>query len=223
MLQDPNLYSKIVNGGFFATGFVASTDSRQIPIVAVFPTGDMRWDAAQAVEWVKLGVPALENFMATPFPSSRITITYGFAVGAAGGSGNINIEDQGTYESRWLQGMQPYECTVYHELSHSYILNEALNQFLELYQYNLVHTGSTALQNWTVWRVPSADRSGVFAILDIYQLIGNAAMSNAYKNLYPINPPYAGPLSQQCQQAFVDQAPSNLKTQVAALAARIYP
>jgi hypothetical protein len=221
MLQDPNLFNTIVGGGFFAVDFVASTNGRQIPIVAVFPSNDMRSETAQAVQWVKLAIPILESFMATPFLTNQIRIWYGFKIGSSGGGGSIWPEDQATYESRWRQGMLPYEPVFYHELGHSYIGHESLNQFLELYQYNLIHTGSTAYNEWTNFRVPPENWPWITAILNIYQLIGPEAMANAYRIIYTINPPYGTPLSQQCQQVFVDQAPNNLKSQVATLAAQI--
>lgn len=221
LLQDPNLYSSIVRGGFFAVDFVASTNGRQISIVAVFPTNDMRSEATQAVQWVRLGIPLLENFMATPFPMTQIRIWYGFRIGNLGGGGSIWSEDQGTYESRWKQGMSPYEALYYHELSHTYIAHESLNQFLEMYQYNLVHTGSTSYQNWTNYRVPPESWPWITAILDIYKLIGPDAMARAYKTIYNINPPYGVLLSQECKQAFIDQAPPNLKSQVSQLASII--
>jgi hypothetical protein len=221
LLQDPNLYSKIVNGNFFVVDFVSSINGRQMPIVAVFPASDMRVGAAQAVQWVKSGIPFLESFMALPIPRNQITIWYGFQIGNAGGGGAIWAEDQATYESRFRAGMMPYEPLYYHELSHSYIGHESLNQFLELYQYNLVHTGSTAYADWTNFRVPKENWPWINAVLDIYQLIGHDAMANAYRTLYTMNPPYGQPLSQQCQQVFVDQAPADLKLQVATLAAKI--
>jgi hypothetical protein len=103
-------------------------------------------------------------------------------------------------------------------MSHSYIGHEGVNQFLELFVYNMIHTGSANLQSWTWTRdyVPSnPSNSGVHALLDVYQLIGRDAMSRAYKAVRVLNPPYGQPLSQQCQQAFVDQAPGSLKAQVA--------
>jgi len=221
MLQDPNLYSKIIDEKFFVVDFLSSIKGRQITIVAVFPMSDMREGATQAVQWVKSGLPLLESFMAIAFPMDQITIWYGFQVGAAGGGGTIWAEDQATYESRFRLGMMPYEPLYYHELSHSYISHESLNQFLEMYQYNLVHTGSTAYQDWTNFRVPKENWPWINAILDIYQLTGYDAMANAYRILYTMNPPYGQLLSPQCQQVFVDQAPADLKEQVATLAAKI--
>jgi hypothetical protein len=221
LLQDPNLYSKIVSGNFFVVDSVVSTNGHQTVIIAVYPASDMRVGAAQAVQSVKLGIPILESFMALPFPRTQIRIWYGFQVGGAGADGTIYAEDQVSYESRFREGMLPYELLFYHELSHSYIGHESLNQFLELYQYNLVHTGSTAYQDWTNYRVPKENWPWINAILDIYQLIGNDAMANAYRILYTMNPPYGQSLSQQCQQVFVDQAPADLKSQVATLAAKI--
>lgn len=221
LLQDPNLYSNIVNGGFFAVDFVTSSNGRNISIVSVFPRADMRSEATQTVQWVKSGIPLLEDFMAVPFPRDQMRIWYGFVIGNFGGGGSIWTEDQVSYESRWHEGMMPFEPGSYHELSHSYIAHESLTQFLEIYQYNLINTNSTAVQDWTNYRIPPENWPWITAILDIYQLIGLDAMKEAYRVIYTLNPPYGVPLSEECQQAFVDQAPTDLKSQVSDLAAKI--
>jgi hypothetical protein len=99
-----------------------------------------------------------------------------------------------------------------------------VNQFLELYLYNMVHTKSAATQSWISARsyVPfAASNEGVLALLDVYQWIGLDAMTNAYRAVYLVRPPYGQPLSTQCQQVFVDQAPAALKSQVAAKMAKV--
>ena len=129
------------------------------------------------------------------------------------------MEDQSTYEARtgagrWL----PYEAILYRELSHSFIGNESLTQFLELYVYNVLQTNSQDLQVWMVTRNYVAwdpSNHGVYALLDVYQLIGPSAIASAYRKVYPLYPPYGQPLSAECKQAFIDQAPSALKAQVA--------
>jgi len=52
-------------------------------------------------------------------------------------------------------------------------------------------------------------------------LIGRDAMSGAYRTLYSMKPPYGQPLSSDCKQVFVDQAPAAVKTQVASIVANI--
>jgi len=62
-----------------------------------------------------------------------------------------------------------------------------------------------------------------YPLLDIYQLIGHDNMSRAYKILYSLQPPYGSPLSAECLQVFIDQAPTSVKEQVAAKVAKINP
>ena len=59
------------------------------------------------------------------------------------------------------------------------------------------------------------------ALLDVYRLIGHDPMARSYRATYPLRPPYGEPLSPAVRQAFVDQAPDALKSQVAALVARV--
>lgn len=225
MLQNPALASDIINGEFYSEGSVTSKSAKKIPIAAVFAQADMRADAVESVRSIELAVPILESFMHTEFPTAAIRIWYGFKLGNTGGGGTIYTEDRSSYESRTGPNpFLPFESILHHELSHSYFGHESLTQFLELYIYNLIHTQSTNVQSWITkrnWVAGSASNEGVHALLDIYQLIGPMAMANAYRMMYPLRPPYGQPLTAQGQQAFVDQAPLALKTQVAAKAARI--
>jgi hypothetical protein len=203
---------------------VTSVNGRRIPIVALFPLESMRTDAAQAVDSIAEALPILEDFMKTPHPVNVIHIWYGFVVGSFGG-GDISTEDRATYEARISgQGAMPFEAILDHELSHTYIKHESMDQFLELYAYNLVHTSSPDLQSWVFTRGYVAWRrsnEGIYALLDVYQLIGRNAMSNAYNVVYALRPPYGQPLSSECKQAFIDEAPEASKTQVADKMAKV--
>jgi parallel beta-helix repeat protein len=224
MLQDPNLTSTIIEGNFFAADSVSSIGGTQIPIVAIFAAANMRDQAIQAVRNIKVALPVLESFMGIPFPSSSVKIWYGFTIGNRGGGGTMWMEDQESYEERSRQmTLFPYEPVFYHELSHSYIGHESLTQFLEIYLHNIVHTNSTDFPNWIYLRnyYDLTVHEGYAALLNIYKLIGRDAMANAYRIIYSLNPPYGEPLSQQCQQVFVDQAPDNLKPKVAELVSKI--
>lgn len=91
--------------------------------------------------------------------------------------------------------------------------------FLEIYLYNRVHTRSTDARSWIFtrgWVPGTASNGGAHALLDIYELIGPAAVGNVYRLIYPLRPPYGQPLSAECRQALVDQAPEDLKAEVAA-------
>ena len=66
----------------------------------------------------------------------------------------------GTYADRGV----PHDAIIGHELGHTYIGHEGLTQFLEVYVYNLVETGSTEFSGW-IWTrgeyVPfAADNTG---------------------------------------------------------------
>jgi uncharacterized protein YjdB len=217
MLKSPTLANEIVDGSFYSADIVTSADGRQIPISVVFPLESMRFDAYQSVISVKHVLPILESFMDVSFPWYDISIWYGFRMGMAGGGGHAYMEDQKTYEARTGPNRFPYEAGLFHEISHSYIGNESLNQFLEIYQFNMVHANSYDVKSWiymrnyTAWQV---DNTGCFALMDIYQLIGHGNMSKAFKILYSLNPPYGSPLSAECKQAIIDQAPIAVKAQV---------
>jgi len=218
MLSEPGLAENIVNQGLFVVDFFLSIDGRNIPIVAVFPRNYMREEAINEVYRTKLALPLLENFFDIPLQRNRFHIWYGFKIGMGGSAGSVYMEDRPTYESRFREGMLPYDLGLYHELGHSYIAHESLTQFLEVYVYNLINTGSVNFEDWTNPRTPPENWPWITAILDIYQLIGHDAMAEAYKVIYPLHPPYGTPLSQECKQAFVDQASESLKSQVSALA-----
>ena len=218
MLSEPDLAENIVNQGLFVVDFFLSIDGRNIPIVAVFPRNYMREDVVYEVYRTKLALPILENFFDMPVQRNWIHVWYGFRVGNLGGGGSVYCEDRATYESRFREGMLPYDLMLYHELGHSYIGHESLNQFLEVYLFNFINTGSLNFEDWTIHRTPPENWPWITAILDIYRLIGHDAMAEAYKVIYSYNPPYGTLLSQECKQAFVDNAPESLKSQVSVLA-----
>ena len=155
----------------------------------------------ETVRSVKLALPILEDFMATPFPRDVIRVWYGFRIGASGSGGRLYMEDKGTYEARMTSSMVIYGAVLPHELSHSYIGHESLTQFLELYVHNVVRTNSTDVESWNFVRnyVPFRDSNeGYAALLDIYQLIGQDAMARAYRKVYSLEPPYGQQLCAEC-------------------------
>jgi hypothetical protein len=224
LLRNPALANEIVNGQFWYETSVTSMNGRSIPVVVLYPQAAMRNDAAQAVNDVSRGLPVLEGFMAAPFPHGFIRIWYGFITGNSGGGGMLDMEDRVSYESRTGPSRLPYDAILHHELSHSYISNESLTQFLELYIYNTLATGSSNMESWVFTRnyvpeLPSNQDSA--ALLDVYQLIGHDGMARAYRAVYPLRPPYGQPLSDDCQRAFIDQASEPVRAAVAALVARV--
>ncbi len=224
ILQDPDLYNKIVKGNFFVVDSYSSSNGAKILIVATYTAESMRDEANYALQIVKMSMPVLEAFMSVPYPSSNYYIWYGFDLGNSGGTGLMYMEDQKVYESRWKPPMVPYVPIICHELSHTYIGHEGLNQFLEIYTSNLIagHTASFSdwiyLRDYKTWQ---GTKTGYAAVLDIYQLIGLDTIQKAYREIYKIKPPYGQNLSAQCKQVFIDQSPSNLKSQVSAIVANI--
>ena len=224
LLRTPGLAGDIIEHGRYETGSVASRSGRSIPVAAVFPLEMMRADAVRSIRFAETAVPVVEEFLGTPFPAERIRIWDGFIVGNSGGGGTLNMEDRATYEARTPATRLPYDAIIVHELSHSYVGSESLTQFLELYGYNVALTGSADVAAWPHTRgyVPGReDNEGVHALLDVYQLIGPAAMASAYRAMLPLRPPYGQPLSLAVQQAFVDAAPAAAKATVAAKMAKI--
>jgi hypothetical protein len=224
VLEDPELYNKIVNGNLFLVDTAPSTSGKSIAFVAVYPTAAMRAEAWYALQVAKLSLPLLEEFMGTPLPSTVITVHYGFMMGSSGGGGGLILEDRTTYMGRWKSPMMPYDPVICHELSHAYIGHEGLNQFLEIFVYNRLLGRTSAFGDWafvrdyTTWK---GTKTGFAAMLDIYQLIGLGATKSAYRTVYQLKPPYGQVLPENCKQAFVDQAPEALKAQVRAIVTNI--
>jgi hypothetical protein len=213
MLQDPNLANAIRNDRRWA-----ESASSRIPIACVFALESMRSEANLAVTTLEPVVPLLEEFFATSFPAPAVRVWYGFKIGNTGGGGAIYSEDRTTYETRTGPNRLPFDAILSHELGHSYIGNESLTQFLELYTYNVVRTGSRVPSAWTFVRswVPGlATNQDVAAMLDVYQLTGYDATARGYRAIQPLNPPYGSPLSSTVIQAFVDQVLPEHRPQVA--------
>ena len=224
MLRVTTLANDISASGRNAATSVRSRDGRQIPIVTVFPLDTMARDARLGIGTVELALPLLETFFATPFPFGTVRVWSGFVIGNSGGGGQLFMEDNGTYTSRTPPSRAPYDALLTHELSHTYMGHESLTQFLEMYTYNLIRTGSADVSAWTWTRsyVPSLQANvGSAALLDVYTLIGRDAMARAYRAARVLNPPFGVTLSAAVQQLFVDEAPAALKAQVASLMARV--
>jgi hypothetical protein len=225
LLQRPTLASEIIGGNFYVTATANSMSGSPVTFAAVFPVETMRNEASVAVQQLATALPILEQFMGRAFPADAVRVWYGFIVGNSGGGGVINTEDQTSYESRTTASRLPLEAILDHELSHSYVSHEGLNQFLEIYQMNVVHTGSIDPATWSYARSnvgsPPASTASSAALVDVYRLIGRDAMASAYRTVYMLNPPYGEPLSSACKQAFVDQAREAVKPQVAALVGNI--
>lgn len=224
LLSQPGLAGDIVEGGRFADARLPTPHGRVIPAGVVFPVEGFRAEASQVLAVAERALPVVERFLGLPYPTDFLHVWYGFAVGSAGGAGSLHMEDRTLYESRTGNARFPYDAAVVHEISHGYIRHEGLTQFLELYGYNSMVTGSDDPREWVFTRgytpgLPS--NAGVHALVDVYRLIGPEAMAAAYRAAIPLRPAYDAPLSGPIQQLFVDAAPPAAKAQVADAMARV--
>jgi hypothetical protein len=224
LLQRPTLAVEIAEGRMFADNRATSIDERPIELAALFAEERMRVEAMHTLTVLQQSLPILERFLDTPFPASSIRVWYGFKVGNSGGGGSIYSEDRTSYEARTPASRLPFESILCHELAHSYLGNEILTQFLELYTYNRLHGSTPDLATWTFTRGyagPGDANRDVALVLDVYQMLGHDAMARAYKAAYALRPPYGQPLSAAVRQVFVDQAPEQYKGAVDTKLSRI--
>ena len=224
LLQAPTLAADISAGRLFVESGVTSTDGRQISMAAMFPEERYRTEAAAALDVMARSLPHLERFTDTPFPATTLRLWYGFKVGNSGGNAVLDMEDRTSYERRTPGSRLPYDAILAHEIAHSYIGNEAMTQFLELYAFNRSLGSSPDLATWTFTRGyigPSAANESSALLLDVYDLMGHDAMSRAYRAAVPLRPPYGQPIPEAVIEAFVNEAPPPLKEQVRAKLARV--
>jgi hypothetical protein len=224
LLQRPGLAADISAGRLFVESSVTSTDGRRISMAAMFPEERYRTEAVAALDVTARSLPHLERFMDTPFPATTLRLWYGFTVGNSGGNAVLDMEDRTSYESRTPASRQPYDAILAHEIAHTYIGNEAMTQFLELYAYNRALGAGPDLATWTFTRGytgPGDANESSALLLDVYGLIGHDAMSRAYKAAVPLRPPYGQPIPEPVIDAFVDEAPPPMKEQVRAKLARV--
>lgn len=219
LLSQPGLGAAISAGRWYAEGSVRSTNGRTIPIAALFPAPEMRAEAEIALREIERALELLEAYLAVPFVDDDIWVWYGFTTGNQGNTGWLSVTDRASYNARPATDTSPYDAILVHELTHSYIGNESLTQFLELYVHNMLRTGSPNLQAWLFTRGysgPASTNIDVAALLDVYQLIGSDAMAAGYRAVLPHAPPYGSPLSEAAKQAFAQTVPESLRAQVLA-------
>ena len=213
VLQQPSLYADIVNGRRWSEGQASSSIGPSVPVATVFMLESMRIEAGDAVRIIETALPLVQDFFNVRFPNANVRIWYGFKVGNSGGGGVIYSEDRSTYLTRTNGTAKPYDPILIHELAHTYMSNECLNQFLEFYVFNLITTGSVDFSRWTYTQ---NNLPGVDALFDIYKLVGPDVMRDAYRAVYSLRPPYGSPLSQAVIQAFLSVVPQQHQASVSA-------
>jgi hypothetical protein len=222
MLQTASLATDIINNRRWVEGQSAS--GHVTPIGLVFPMESMRAEATDAVNVIAASLPVLETFFNEGFPTTSVRVWYGFVIGNSGGGGLINSEDRTSWNARATSTMGPFDTALCHELGHSYMPNEALDQFLEVYLYNVTRGASPDPSTWSYtrsWTPSLGSNQGLAAVLDVYQLIGHDTMRAAYRAIRPLRPAYGSALTPAVIEAFVSQVPVEFQAQVRAKLATI--
>jgi hypothetical protein len=221
LLSDPALEAIILDEPLYRESAAINRDGATIPVFITFPADTMEAGALKDLSRLAGTMAILEAFLDVTWPSPRIVEWYGFILGHGGGGGVLYMEDRGTYAGRGVA----HDVILPHELGHSYVGNETLTQFLEVYGFNLYEAGSTEVEEWSWTRGDyvafDPGNGAVHALLDIYQLLGPEAMGRAFAALHRMGVPYGSPLGAQARQTFVDEATAEVRDQVAELVERI--
>jgi len=211
MLATPGLIDDIFRDRRWVEGSAPTTVGGATPIGAVFPLEALRNECGDAVRSLEAVLPVLVDFFGEPFPGGTLQVWYGFKVGATGGGGVISIADKTTTESLPVPAIPiPYAATLAHEAAHSFISNEALTQFLEVYVYNVMRGRGVEPDGWDFtrgWAPGSPAPFGVSVLLDVYDLVGHDVMQRAYRAIRPLNPAYGQPLTPAVIDAFIGEVP----------------
>jgi hypothetical protein len=223
MLADPTLIQQIFNGRRWAEG-TASTVRGVVPIAALFPAETMRGDCSAVVQRSSEYVPILVEFFDQAFSTNGLLVWCGFKIGASGGGGAIYVEDRATYEGRSTPTALHYDLGIAHELAHTFMGNEALTQFLEVYTYNVANGAGLDPLDWPArrgWAPDTPTTFGVTHVLDIYHRVGFDTMRRAFRAVWPLRPAYGQPLSAAVIAAFLAEVPEEHRDYVQAKLAAI--
>lgn len=217
VLRTPGIAGQIVANHRYVERLATTRSGRTLPITSVFPADAMRGEADHAVRTAADAIPVLEAFLDTPFEAPFFRMWYGFAVGSSTGGIVMQAEDRTTYDARRQPWMVPHDAMIVHEVSHSYMGHETLNQFLELYTWGVMTTGSRDPLKWTWtrgWDPGLENNEGIHAILDVYKLIGPEAMGAGYRALMAHRLRYGSVLSAEVRADFVAAIPEAFRAQV---------
>lgn len=188
MLETPGLINQIFDERRWVEGSASTARGEGITIGAIFPLETMRASCLSAVQDLERYLPLLMDFFAEPFPTGRLELWYGFRMGANGGNGSIVILDEAVSALTNPNSPTGYSATLAHEASHSYIGNEALTQYLELYLYNVARGLGTEPGSWTYtrgWTPTTPSTFGVSVVLDVHHRVGFEVMQRAYRAIRP--------------------------------------
>lgn len=211
MLESPTLIDEIFRDRRWIDGEAPTVVGGPTPIAAVFALESMRAECADVVRIVERQLPVLTEFFDERFPTGAMKIWYGFKVGATGGGGAMYLVDRGTQDQFRSQTSLSYEAMLAHEAGHSYIGNEALTQFLEVYAYNVARGAGVDPAAWTDtrgWTPDTPSTFGVTHVLDVYHVVGFDVMRRAYRAVRPLRPAYGTPLSPAVIAAFLAEVPA---------------
>lgn len=209
MLESPTLINDIFSGRRWIDGEAPTAPGGPTPIAAVFALESMREECADVVRIVERHLPVLAEFFDERFPTGAMKIWYGFKTGATGG-GAMYLVDRGTQDQFRLPSSLSYEAMLAHEAAHSYIGNEALTQFLEVYTYNVARGAGVDHHGWTELRGWTPDTPSVFGVtyvLDVYHRVGFDVMRRGFRAIRPLRPGYGMPLSPFVIAAFLNEVP----------------
>lgn len=210
MLAEPSLINQIFNGRQWVEANAATTRGA-VPVAALFPAASMRTEATDAVRLAETFLPVLVEFFDESFPTGELEVWYGFKIGASGGGGAIYLEDRTTYEARSTATMLKYDLMVAHEIAHTYIGNEALTQFLELFTVNVTRGLGVDPLAWTDtrgWTPTQPSSFGATYVMDIYHRVGFDVTRRAYRAIRPLRPAYGQPLAAAVIAAFLAEVPA---------------
>ena len=224
LLRRPGLVLDVIHDRLWAQGTAVSSDGRTLPIVAVFPVATLRGEAEESVQHLAHALPLLEGYLGAPFPAAGVRVWQGFVIGMSGGGGSLFMEDRASYQARMPGSALPYEASLLHELSHSYVGSETLTQWLELWLFNARRDAGPDAAGWSYTRdwVPMQDANeGVHALLDVQRLVGAETMQRAVRAAVAMRPPYGQPLPAAVQQRFLDEVPAALRAPVQAKLAMV--
>lgn len=85
LCENPATIDNIIGQRYCLIDNIISKDGRRIFLVCIFPNADLRDEAWETLEDLKIPMPILEDFYNEPYPSDTLEIFYGFCGQSLGG------------------------------------------------------------------------------------------------------------------------------------------